>query len=594
MRRRYIAALWVGVVGIPLGLLSASGYSAVSASSPSADNADNPTTELAGYQHWCGTNGITCAEPATNWGEVNGYNAAVKAGAHFASYIGHDEPATLFYSNQPGSGNDVTYQMQLPSDPPTKPTQDGSGGTYGFQLHPAFWLGMVMCDSQGSPNPDGQALDGHATVPCTPDSDSNIYESQDPNSSHYFGLGPGQAYEEMQFYPPGWTPWPAGIGCTGKQWCAALNIDTFSENENTGQFNNTACLNTVGPEPVNFAFITKSGEATAPANPQHPEHFTPDPKADLLMGSGDSITVHLFDTPHGLRVTIDDHTTGVSGSMTASAANGFGNVLFKPNASTCTVAPYDFHPEFSTSTPQTRNVDAAHTYNIAFSDEIGHFEYCGKVRNDDISSCAEPLGADTNDGDVGPDPTGDDDFCLKASTSLDIKINGCLDIDGDFDGVAYGDNWPGSISNATADKLLHPTSFLFSSPTTVGGANFTSMSFESDISRDESSDTAFNIQVPCQRHILNPSDPDPGVGCVNPPPNSVFYPFYSTRNTPQGCMWQEGGPYIPGTTNLFGGSAHAEYGPLRVITYPTAPFGTLTERYNDFRQNLSTLPCPAG
>ena len=120
------------------------------------------------------------------------------------------------------------------------------------------------------------------------------------------------------------------------------------------------------------------------------------------------------------------------------------------------------------------------------------------------------------------------------------------------------------------------------------------MSFESDISRNKSSDTAFNVQVPCQRHILNPSDPNPGVGCVNPPPNSIFYPFYSTRNTPQGCMWQEGGPYIPGTTNLFGGSAHAEYGPLRVITYPTAPFGAVTERYNDFRQNLSTMPCPAG
>jgi hypothetical protein len=50
----------------------------------------------------------------------------------------------------------------------------------------------------------------------------------------------------MQFYPPGWAPWPAGIGCTANQWCAALNIDTFSENQNTGQFNNTACLNTVG------------------------------------------------------------------------------------------------------------------------------------------------------------------------------------------------------------------------------------------------------------------------------------------------------------------------------------------------------------
>jgi hypothetical protein len=205
-----------------------------SASAAGSGTPYNPTTDVAGLQHWCGTNGITCAEPATTWGEVSGYQAAVKAGAHFYSYIGHDEPATLFYSNQPGSGNDVTYQMVLPKDPPTRPTQDGSGGTYGFELHPTFWLGMVMCDPNGSPNPDGAALTGHPTTPCTPDSDSNIYASENPNSPRYFGLGSGQAYEEMQFYPPAWVPWPNGIGCTAKQWCAAMNIDTFSENRNTG------------------------------------------------------------------------------------------------------------------------------------------------------------------------------------------------------------------------------------------------------------------------------------------------------------------------------------------------------------------------
>ena len=75
-----------------------------------------------------------------------------------------------------------------------------------------------------------------------------------------------------------------------------MNIDTFSENDNTGQFDNTACLNTVGPEPVNFAFLTKNGKATAPANPGAPQHFVPNLKRDLLMNPGDHITVHLFDT----------------------------------------------------------------------------------------------------------------------------------------------------------------------------------------------------------------------------------------------------------------------------------------------------------
>src|SRR5205085_561452 len=141
-------------------------------------------------------------------------------------------------------------------------------------------------------------------------------------------------------------------------------------------------------------------------------------------------------------------------------------------------------------------------------DEIGHFEYCAKVGTDPNGTCLKPLGADTNNPDnAGPDPAGDDDFCLPASASSNVKIGGCLDIDGDFDGVAYNFTWPGSVSNPVADRLLHPTSELFTSPTTVGGKNFTSMRFESDISRNESSDTAFRVDNPCQRHILNPSDP---------------------------------------------------------------------------------------
>jgi hypothetical protein len=553
----------------------------------------NATTKIAGLQHFCGSNGFICTEPATTWDELAGYNKAVRAGARVLPYIGHDEPATLFYSDHPGAGNDVTWQMVLPKDPPTRPQQDGSGGTYGFQLHPAFWFGMVMCDPNGSPNVGG--IPGHPVVPCTPDSNSNIFASQNAKSPRYFGLGPGQAYEELQFYPPGWVPQPMGVGCSATQWCAALNIDTFQNNSNTGALNSTACLNSAGPEPVNFDFLTKNGVSTAPGSPLHPEHFIPVLSKDFLMNPGDSITTQLFDTPNGLRTTIVDHTTHSTGSMTASASNGFATVNWAPTAKKCTATPWNFHPEFSTSSPLTRNVSAAHTYNIAFSDEIGHFEYCGKVGTDPLSTCLQPLGSDTNNGDTaGLDPLGDDNLCLPASASLAIKIAGCLgDIDGDFDGVPYGFNWPGSISNPVADALLHPTSELFSSPTT-GADNFTSMAFEGDQSRNESSDTAFRVVTPCQRHVQNPADPHPGVGCVNPPPNSNFYPFYSTRNTPSGCMWQEGGPYIPGTTNTFGGSAKAEFGTLRAIHYPTAPYGLVTIRLNDFRSATMANPCPAG
>ena len=58
-------------------------------------------------------------------------------------YVGHDEPSLLFYSNKPGSGNSSTYFLRLPKDPPTLPKQNGTGGTFNFQLHPAFWVGIA-------------------------------------------------------------------------------------------------------------------------------------------------------------------------------------------------------------------------------------------------------------------------------------------------------------------------------------------------------------------------------------------------------------------------------------------------------------------
>ncbi len=216
MRRLLGVGFSAVMIATPLIVVSSQAGTSVAASVSKPTPPANATVKIGGPQHWCGTNGITCTEPATNWDELAGFDKAKQAGAKIWGYIGHDEPATLFYSNQPGSGNNVSYQMVLPKDPPTRPRQNGSGGTDSFQLHPTFWLGMVMCDDQGTPNPDGLALTGHPTIPCKPDSDSNIYEDLNPSSSHYIGLGPGQAYEEMQFYPPGWVPWrPASAARPG-------------------------------------------------------------------------------------------------------------------------------------------------------------------------------------------------------------------------------------------------------------------------------------------------------------------------------------------------------------------------------------------
>ncbi len=483
------------------------------------------------------------------------------------AYVGHDEPSALFYSGQQGSGNNSTYLLRLPKDPPTLPSQDGTGGTFNFQLHPAFWFGMALCDSQSFPE---------YTSACTPDSDTNIANNPDPSSPSYIGKHPGSAYMEMQFYPPGWVPWPEGNSCAGTQWCAALNIDSFDATP-AGGVNNAACLTTVGIEPVNFAFITRSGVAQAPANPVDATlaTYTPDPTRDLFMNSGDLLSVSLRDTTNGFLVLVHDLTTHQTGSMTASPSNGFAQVLYQPTASTCSVAPYAFHPMYATSSPDTRVPWAAHSYNVAFSDEIGHFEYCGTVTN---YACTQ-AGASEADSTLDSDDVG----CFSGDDSTAVNVDGCFGSDGDFDGPEYTNTWPGT-GTPGHDAAYNPTPIQFTSPTFNGIHRYSQVAFETDLPR---------IEVP---GFGGNCDRTTGTGCVNPPSGAQFYPIYTTANAGPGgsCTWQLGGKAIPGTTNTFGDTSTAEYGPLLSLLYPSVDGSgnpTPSYRYNDFRQVLNSNPC---
>src|SRR5262249_26309748 len=128
-------------------------------------------------------------------------------------YTGHDEPSLLFYSGTAGSGNNQRYPVVGPQDPPTPPTQDGTGGTVNFQDRIAFWFGMDLCDNQSAPE--------FTHAPCTPNSDTNIFDGADPAQPDYIGHHPGTAFLELQFYPPGWVPFQKAISCDATKWCAA-------------------------------------------------------------------------------------------------------------------------------------------------------------------------------------------------------------------------------------------------------------------------------------------------------------------------------------------------------------------------------------
>ncbi len=181
-----------------------------------------------------------CADPTHGLND-NGY------------YVGHDEPPLLFYSAEPGSGNSNLYYVTLPTEP-TKSA--GAGGVNSFRLYTAFFFGMALCDSQSAPE--------FTHKECAADSDANIFDDSDPTKPHYAGHQPGGAYMELQFYPPAASS-QNPLSCDPDKWCAALNIDSYSADQtgSTTIFNNAVCRSEVSDEPVNFAWVTRSGSPTA-------------------------------------------------------------------------------------------------------------------------------------------------------------------------------------------------------------------------------------------------------------------------------------------------------------------------------------------
>lgn len=540
------AAILLALVGAALVLTPGAARSATPVSF-------DPTASLGGIDDpVCQSVHSLCADVYDNW---NG------------EYVGHDEPSLLFKSGETGSGNDMTYTVRLPNDPPTKPQQDGSGGTWNFELRPTFWFGLTLCDSESAPE---------FTKTCAPDSDANNLVGTNPALPDYIGKHPGNAYMELQFYGPGYVPQFEGFGCAANRYCAAMTIDSRTLDQNTGQLNTPACDNYIlgGQEPINWAYITKSGVSQAPADPLFTGTFdspnfaavNPNFSRDLMMKPGDLIRIHLHDTPAGFRADLADLTTNQTGSMTASVANGFGHILFTPGASTCTSAPYAFHPEYSTANPRG-NTWSAHTYNVAYSDEIGHFELCPQLDanfNCAVAGASDPGGLDA-----------DDTACVPGRDAWTVHVNGCFQSDVDFDGPAYQNDWPGSDPNAKVDAKLHPESVYFTSPTTVGGHNYPTIAFEADLPAIESS---------CNRTT--------GVGCVNPPPGASFYPFFSTNTLGGSCSWQEGGNFIPGTVNHYGGSSQ-QFGALLSTVFPAAGFTTIN-RYENFNSGDLSNGCPVG
>jgi hypothetical protein len=450
-------------------------------------------------------------------------------------YIGHDEPSVRFISSQPGSGDDVRFTERLPVEPRALPTvrTPGHDVTHTFELTIAPWFSMDVCDPHSTP-----------LRPCTPNSDANAPSGSDP--------GGGAAFVELQFYPPGFAPFADNISCDDTQWCSALTIDSLECN---GSGINTGPCNADCGEPVNFAFVQDNGVPTGPPSPQLSDLATVTPnRHTLLMNPGDRIEVRLFDARvpggHALEAREIDHTTGQSGYMIASAANGFMNT----NPKTCNGTPFNFQPEYSSAAAQNVLPWGVGPYMINSEFEIGHFEPCTKVSRPQFLkigsfkdtyylNCSGPYESATDHG-LNPEP--DDSPCFPFGdthhgTTAPNLVTGC-DVftdaigDLDYDGTPYYADWPDST---TPDSF--PSPFLQQQPITRGGYRYPEIQFVTD-------NSATQLNANC--------NPVTGSGCVLPPKGpGHFYPYFTQAMVRGLCVWEFGNMR---NGNTFGGDA--QYG----------------------------------
>jgi len=459
-------------------------------------------------------------------------------------YIGHDEPDLTFLSNQPGSGNDVTWTETLPTDPAAAPTATtpGSDVTHWFELSIAPWFSMALCDKFSYPQ-----------ASCKPNSDTN--------APHGGNAGGGSSFLEVQFYPPGEAPFFDNISCNNTSWCASLHINDL---ECTVGFHkcNTAC-----EEPTNFAFIQKDGVPTGPAGPQVATFASFNPNADtLLMNPGDTLKVHIFDAAlagggHALEVHINDMTTGESGFMQASAANGY----MATKIGNCKGVPFNYEPEYSTAAQGNIVPWAALQTDISTQFEIGHFTPCSSLSDlstnfglDFITAgdpffltCNSPYESPTDSTGGNPEGFGGDAFCYPAGdthTALNQfgvfadpnTTTGCLDFlsggDIDFDGTPYWPDWPTGTSPTTTT----PGSFVQSAPLS-NRQPYAQSFFQTDVALSEST---------CGADIS---------GCTVPPSGpGNFYPYWSTITNGTQCSIVFGNVTSGAGVNSFGG--FAQYG----------------------------------
>ena len=339
-----------------------------------------------------------------------------------------------FKSSEPGSGNDMTYSCASEG-----PAGAAEGGRLGRNV-----------ELRASPDVLARADALRQRVVARVHEDLHAEHGREqprrhePERGRLHRQAPGQRVHGAAVLRPGLRAAVRGLRLRRDAVLRRDDDRQPDQNQNTGGASNADCNNYLlgGEEPINWAYVTKSGNSQAPADPLFTGTFTsphfdavnPDLTKDLLMNPGDWITIHMHDTAAGFRIDITDETSQ-SGSMTASSDNGFAHVL-SSRTREVHVGAVRLPSRVQHRQPARQHVVGAHVQRRVLRRDRALRALPGDSTRTSTARCRVPTTPTAS--------TTTTSFCVPGSDSLLVQINGCFAGDNDFDGPSYQNDWPGT------------------------------------------------------------------------------------------------------------------------------------------------------
>ena len=356
------------------------------------------------------------------------------------------------------------------------PNQAGTAGTWNFQLHPAFWLGMALCDNQSAPE--------FTHAPCAPEQRHQHLRRHEPGRRRTTSASTrARRSSRCSSTRPAGRPGRRASAATRRKWCAAMAIFSLqpgSEHGRPEQRRLPATRSAI--EPANFAFITKSGVPHAPPAPLgqtdgdvHAERG--DRPVHELGRPADGRHPRRRRRPDGDRPRPDDRPDRLDD----------GERRQRLRAGQLRAGRGDLPPGAVHVPPDVRDLERAHARAVGGAQLQRRL--LGRDRALRVLLGRSPARAATASPTTRARSTTTTRAASARPSRCSCRSEAVSPPTPTSTAPRTRPDWPGTDPNRGQDTKYHPTAITFTSPLFNGTQNYSRVAFEADLPRIEAPDS---------------------------------------------------------------------------------------------------------